>query len=148
MTVCHLFTDICMYPSGCTILGNALSKFGRISFKIHFYSGSNSFSNQDMVVIDIVFYLSAIAAGHQSHCPLPSPYHRSFHPITPFGTYLPDFKPGAQNIVGVRRCRFQWERRGMWPSIVLSNVNQLGFKLHHKARLKMPLQNLPSGMLF
>ena len=28
-------------------------------------------------------------------------------------------------------------------NIVLSNVNQLGFKLHHKARLKMPLLASP-----
>ena len=36
----------------------------------------------------------------------------------------------------------------MWPSIVLSNVNQLGFKLHHKARLKMQLQISPLECFF
>ena len=51
-------------------------------------------------------------AGRYGLCPFLSPSHCSFHPITPFRTYLPNFKPGAQNIVGVPAAEFNERGEG------------------------------------
>ena len=56
---------------------------------------------RDFPLSPIKISWNLVVTGRHGLSPLLSPSHCSFHPITPFRTYLPNFKPGAQNIVGV-----------------------------------------------
>ena len=95
-----------------TLLGSAQSLEGSISRST--YIQSQIYTTIKARLSLTPFYVSPqLPQATRDTVPFLSSSHRSFHSITPFGSYLPDFKPGAQNIVGVSSCsRFQREREG------------------------------------